>query len=279
MAWIIMCTFVADNDEIKTYCKNENYFCSLGPLMVPVFAQNTGKGLYCPHKALRWGISPNIVVGGDHPSSIPTTKQRKHAVNGFKSKENLNIPGPSSMLNRIRWMMTPSHLVSNGQGHKGNRCSSPWHREDRISWCSSGKLAWCLSSTSSTNNDMEDMQADGLQMIGYDHGDLSANVATNMCKGNNLAACVYSKHSQRGYTETREQWELSARNSDRESYKRILPEPPGITYAVPLSKPSEGKRDIRAVYASSTSTQEMHLGFEGIQTKHLLTTSGRRTVS
>ena len=83
-----MCTFVLDNDEIKTYCKNEDGFCSFGLLMatVPVFAQNTGKDSIVSTKALDDVVvsASNISRVGDHLVIYPNSQQRKHAVNGFR---------------------------------------------------------------------------------------------------------------------------------------------------------------------------------------------------
>lgn len=231
--WIIMCTFVLDNDEIKTYCRNEDGFCSFGLLMaaVPVFAQNTGKDSIVSTKALDDVVvsASNISRVGDHLVIYPNSQQRKHAVNGFGVLENLNIPGLiiDAKSNQVDVMGLQATLYLNGQECDIREIQMLRPRDiEKIEYhdAPSGKYAkdkLVVNFITKQYRYGGYVQADGLQTIGYDHGDY--NVATNYVKGNNsytvFAGANYS-HVDGTETWNNENYQFPQSLFDRESYSK-----------------------------------------------------------
>lgn len=164
-------------------------FCSFGLLMaaVPVFAQNTGKDSIVSTKALDDVVvsASNISRVGDHLVIYPNSQQRKHAVNGFGVLENLNIPGLiiDAKSNQVDVMGLQATLYLNGQECDIREIQMLRPRDiEKIEYhdAPSGKYAkdkLVVNFITKQYRYGGYMQADGLQTIGYDHGDY--NVATN----------------------------------------------------------------------------------------------------
>jgi hypothetical protein len=170
-------------------------FCSFGLLMaaVPVFAQNTGKDSIVSTKALDDVVvsASNISRVGDHLVIYPNSQQRKYAVNGFGVLENLNIPGLiiDAKSNQVDVMGLQATLYLNGQECDIREIQMLRPRDiEKIEYhdAPSGKYAkdkLVVNFITKQYRYGGYVQADGLQTIGYDHGDY--NVATNYVKGNN----------------------------------------------------------------------------------------------
>lgn len=170
-------------------------FCSFGLLMaaVPVFAQNTGKDSIVSTKALDDVVvsASNISRVGDHLVIYPNSQQRKHAVNGFGVLENLNIPGLiiDAKSNQVDVMGLQAALYLNGQECDIREIQMLRPRDiEKIEYhdAPSGKYAkdkLVVNFITKQYRYGGYVQADGLQAMGYDHGDY--NVATNYVKGNN----------------------------------------------------------------------------------------------
>lgn len=167
-------------------------FCSFGLLMVavPVFAQNTGKDSIVSTKALDDVVvsASNISRVGDHLVIYPNSQQRKHAVNGFGVLENLNIPGLiiDTKSNQVDVMGLQATLYLNGQECDIREIQMLRPRDiEKIEYhdAPSGKYAKDKLAVNFITKQYRYggyVQADGLQTIGYDHGDY--NVATNYVK-------------------------------------------------------------------------------------------------
>ena len=180
-------------------------FCSFGLLMaaVPVLAQNTGKDSIVSTKALDDVVvsASNISRVGDHLVIYPNSQQRKHAVNGFGVLENLNIPGLiiDAKSNQVDVMGLQATLYLNGQECDIREIQMLRPRDiEKIEYhdAPSGKYAkdkLVVNFITKQYRYGGYVQADGLQMIGYDHGDY--NVATNYVKGNNSYTVTIIKAS------------------------------------------------------------------------------------
>lgn len=208
-------------------------FCSFGLLMaaVPVFAQNTGKDSIVSTKALDDVVvsASNISRVGDHLVIYPNSQQRKHAVNGFGVLENLNIPGLiiDAKSNQVDVMGLQATLYLNGQECDIREIQMLRPRDiEKIEYhdAPSGKYAkdkLVVNFITKQYRYGGYVQADGLQMIGYDHGDY--NVATNYVKGNNsytvFAGANYS-HVDGTETWNNENYQFPQSLFDRESYSK-----------------------------------------------------------
>lgn len=158
-------------------------FCSFGLLMaaVPVFAQNTGKDSIVSTKALDDVVvsASNISRVGDHLVIYPNSQQRKHAVNGFGVLENLNIPGLiiDAKSNQVDVMGLQATLYLNGQECDIREIQMLRPRDiEKIEYhdAPSGKYAkdkLVVNFITKQYRYGGYVQADGLQTIGYDHGD------------------------------------------------------------------------------------------------------------
>jgi len=208
-------------------------FCSFGLLMaaVPVFAQNTGKDSIVSTKALDDVVvsASNISRVGDHLVIYPNSQQRKHAVNGFGVLENLNIPGLiiDAKSNQVDVMGLQATLYLNGQECDIREIQMLRPRDiEKIEYhdAPSGKYAkdkLVVNFITKQYRYGGYVQADGLQTIGYDHGDY--NVATNYVKGNNsytvFAGANYS-HVDGTETWNNENYQFPQSLFDRESYSK-----------------------------------------------------------
>lgn len=208
-------------------------FCSFGLLMaaVPVFAQNTGKDSIVSTKALDDVVvsASNISRVGDHLVIYPNSQQRKHAVNGFGVLENLNIPGLiiDAKSNQVDVMGLQATLYLNGQECDIREIQMLRPRDiEKIEYhdAPSGKYAkdkLVVNFITKQYRYGGYVQADGLQTIGYDHGDY--NVATNYVKGNNsytvFAGANYS-HVEGTETWNNENYQFPQSLFDRESYSK-----------------------------------------------------------
>lgn len=208
-------------------------FCSFGLLMaaVPVFAQNTGKDSIVSTKALDDVVvsASNISRVGDHLVIYPNSQQRKHAVNGFGVLENLNIPGLiiDAKSNQVDVMGLQAALYLNGQECDIREIQMLRPRDiEKIEYhdAPSGKYAkdkLVVNFITKQYRYGGYVQADGLQAMGYDHGDY--NVATNYVKGNNsytvFAGANYS-HVDGTETWNNENYQFSQSLFDRESYSK-----------------------------------------------------------
>lgn len=208
-------------------------FCSFGLLMaaVPVFAQNTGKDSIVSTKALDDVVvsASNISRVGDHLVIYPNSQQRKHAVNGFGVLENLNIPGLiiDAKSNQVDVMGLQATLYLNGQECDIREIQMLRPRDiEKIEYhdAPSGKYAkdkLVVNFITKQYRYGGYVQADGLQAMGYDHGDY--NVATNYVKGNNsytvFAGANYS-HVDGTETWNNENYQFSQSLFDRESYSK-----------------------------------------------------------
>ena len=208
-------------------------FCSFGLLMaaVPVFAQNTGKDSIVSTKALDDVVvsASNISRVGDYLVIYPNSQQRKHAVNGFGVLENLNIPGLiiDAKSNQVDVMGLQATLYLNGQECDIREIQMLRPRDiEKIEYhdVPSGKYAkdkLVVNFITKQYRYGGYVQADGLQTIGYDHGDY--NVATNYIKGNNsytvFAGANYS-HVDGTETWNNENYQFPQSLFDRESYSR-----------------------------------------------------------
>lgn len=208
-------------------------FCSFGLLMaaVPVFAQNTGKDSIVSTKALDDVVvsASNISRVGDHFVIYPNSQQRKHAVNGFGVLENLNIPGLiiDAKSNQVDVMGLQATLYLNGQECDIREIQMLRPRDiEKIEYhdAPSGKYAkdkLVVNFITKQYRYGGYVQADGLQTIGYDHGDY--NVATNYVKGNNsytvFAGANYS-HVDGTETWNNENYQFPQSLFDRESYSK-----------------------------------------------------------
>ena len=164
-------------------------FCSFGLLMAtaPVFAQNTGKDSIVSTKALDDVVvsASNISRVGDHLVIYPNSQQRKHAINGFGVLENLNIPELfiDAKSNQVDVMGLQATLYLNGQECDIREIQMLRPRDiEKIEYhdAPSGKYAkdkLVVNFITKQYRYGGYVQADGLQTIGYDHGDY--NVATN----------------------------------------------------------------------------------------------------
>lgn len=207
--------------------------CSFGLLMaaVPVFAQNTGKDSIVSTKALDDVVvsASNISRVGDHLVIYPNSQQRKHAVNGFGVLENLNIPGLiiDAKSNQVDVMGLQATLYLNGQECDIREIQMLRPRDiEKIEYhdAPSGKYAkdkLVVNFITKQYRYGGYVQADGLQTIGYDHGDY--NVATNYVKGNNsytvFAGANYS-HVDGTETWNNENYLFPQSLFDRESYSK-----------------------------------------------------------
>lgn len=208
-------------------------FCSFGLLMaaVPVFAQNTGKDSIVSTKALDDVVvsASNISRVGDHLVIYPNSQQRKHAVNGFGVLENLNIPGLiiDAKSNQVDVMGLQATLYLNGQECDIREIQMLRPRDiEKIEYhdAPSGKYAkdkLVVNFITKQYRYGGYVQTDGLQTIGYDHGDY--NVATNYVKGNNsytvFAGANYS-HVDGTETWNNENYQFPQSLFDRESYSK-----------------------------------------------------------
>ena len=208
-------------------------FCSFGLLMaaVPVFAQNTGKDSIVSTRALDDVVvsASNISRVGDHLVIYPNSQQRKHAVNGFGVLENLNIPGLiiDAKSNQVDVMGLQATLYLNGQECDIREIQMLRPRDiEKIEYhdAPSGKYAkdkLVVNFITKQYRYGGYVQADGLQTIGYDHGDY--NVATNYVKGNNsytvFAGANYS-HVDGTETWNNENYQFTQSLFDRESYSK-----------------------------------------------------------
>ena len=208
-------------------------FCSFGLLIaaVPVFAQNTGKDSIVSTKALDDVVvsASNISRVGDHLVIYPNSQQRKHSVNGFGVLENLNIPGLiiDAKSNQVDVMGLQATLYLNGQECDIREIQMLRPRDiEKIEYhdAPSGKYAkdkLVVNFITKQYRYGGYVQADGLQMIGYDHGDY--NVATNYVKGNNsytvFAGANYS-HVDGTETWNNENYQFPQSLFDRESYSK-----------------------------------------------------------
>lgn len=208
-------------------------FCSFGLLMaaVPVFAQNTGKDSIVSTKVLDDVVvsASNISRVGDHLVIYPNSQQRKHAVNGFGVLENLNIPGLiiDAKSNQVDVMGLQATLYLNGQECDIREIQMLRPRDiEKIEYhdAPSGKYAkdkLVVNFITKQYRYGGYVQADGLQTIGYDHGDY--NVATNYVKGNNsytvFAGANYS-HVDGTETWNNENYQFPQSLFDRESYSK-----------------------------------------------------------
>lgn len=208
-------------------------FCSFGLLMaaVPVFAQNTGKDSVVSTKVLGDVVvsASNISRVGDHLVIYPNSQQRKHAVNGFGVLENLNIPGLiiDTKSNQVDVMGLQATLYLNGQECDIREIQMLRPRDiEKIEYhdAPSGKYAKDKLAVNFITKQYRYggyVQADGLQTIGYDHGDY--NVATNYIKGNNsytvFAGANYS-HVDGTETWNNENYQLPQSVFDRGSYSK-----------------------------------------------------------
>lgn len=211
----------------------KTFFCSFGLLMaaVPVFAQNTGKDSIVSTKALDDVVvsASNISRVGDHLVIYPNSQQRKHAVNGFGVLENLNIPGLiiDAKSNQVDVMGLQATLYLNGQECDIREIQMLRPRDiEKIEYhdAPSGKYAkdkLVVNFITKQYRYGGYVQADGLQTIGYDHGDY--NVATNYVKGNNsytvFAGANYS-HVDGTETWNNENYQFTQSLFDRESYSK-----------------------------------------------------------
>lgn len=198
-------------------------FCSFGLLMaaVPVFAQNTGKDSIVSTKALDDVVvlASNISRVGDHLVIYPNSQQRKHAINGFGVLENLNIPGLfiDAKSNQVDVMGLQATLYLNGQECDIREIQMLRPRDiEKIEYhdAPSGKYAkdkLVVNFITKQYRYGGYVQADGLQTIGYDHGDY--NVATNYVKGNNsYTVFAGANYSHVDGTETWNNETISFRN-------------------------------------------------------------------
>lgn len=211
----------------------KTFFCSFGLLMaaVPVFAQNTGKDSIVSTKALDDVVvsASNISRVGDHLVIYPNSQQRKYAVNGFGVLENLNIPGLiiDAKSNQVDVMGLQATLYLNGQECDIREIQMLRPRDiEKIEYhdAPSGKYAKDKLAVNFITKQYRYggyVQADGLQTIGYDHGDY--NVATNYVKGNNsytvFAGANYS-HVDGTETWNNENYLFPQSLFDRESYSK-----------------------------------------------------------
>lgn len=211
----------------------KTFFCSFGLLMaaVPVFAQNTGKDSIVSTKALDDVVvsASNISRVGDHLVIYPNSQQRKHAVNGFGVLENLNIPGLiiDAKSNQVDVMGLQATLYLNGQECDIREIQMLRPRDiEKIEYhdAPSGKYAkdkLVVNFITKQYRYGGYVQADGLQTMGYDHGDY--NVATNYVKGNNsytvFAGANYS-HVDGTETWNNENYQFPQSLFDRESYSK-----------------------------------------------------------
>lgn len=209
------------------------FFCSFGLLMaaVPLFAQNTGKDSIVSTKALDDVVvsASNISRVGDHLVIYPNSQQRKHAVNGFGVLENLNIPGLiiDAKSNQVDVMGLQATLYLNGQECDIREIQMLRPRDiEKIEYhdAPSGKYAkdkLVVNFITKQYRYGGYVQADGLQTMGYDHGDY--NVATNYVKGNNsytvFAGANYS-HVEGTETWNNENYQFPQSLFDRESYSK-----------------------------------------------------------
>ena len=206
-------------------------FCSFGLLMaaVPVFAQNTGKDSIVSTKALDDVVvsASNISRVGEHLVIYPNSQQRKHAVNGFGVLENLNIPGLiiDAKSNQVDVMGLQATLYLNGQECDIREIQMLRPRDiEKIEYhdAPSGKYAkdkLVVNFITKQYRYGGYVQADGLQTIGYDHGDY--NVATNYVKGNNsYTVFVGANYSHVDGTETWNNENYQFPQFDRESYSK-----------------------------------------------------------
>lgn len=173
---------------------------SLGLLMVtsPTFAQSVGKDSMSSTKTLDEVMitASNINRVGDHLVIYPNSLQRKHAINGFGVLENLNIPGLiiDMKSNNVDVMGLQATLYLNGQECDIKEIQMLRPRDiEKIEYhdVPSGKYAkdkLAINFITKQYRYGGYVQADGLQTIGYDHGDY--NVATNYVKGNNCTPCL-----------------------------------------------------------------------------------------
>ena len=211
----------------------KTFFCSFGLLMaaVPVFAQNTGKDSIVSTKALDDVVvsASNISRVGDHLVIYPNSQQRKHAVNGFGVLENLNIPGLiiDAKSNQVDVMGLQATLYLNGQECDIREIQMLRPRDiEKIEYhdAPSGKYAkdkLVVNFITKQYRYGGYVQADGLQTIGYDHGDY--NVATNYVKDNNsytvFAGANYS-HVDGTETWNNENYQFPQSLFERESYSK-----------------------------------------------------------
>lgn len=211
----------------------KTFFCSFGLLMaaVPVFAQNTGKDSIVSTKALDDVVvsASNISRVGDHLVIYPNSQQRKHALNGFGVLENLNIPGLiiDAKSNQVDVMGLQATLYLNGQECDIREIQMLRPRDiEKIEYhdAPSGKYAkdkLVVNFITKQYRYGGYVQADGLQTMGYDHGDY--NVATNYVKGNNsytvFAGANYS-HVDGTETWNNENYQFPQSLFDRESYSK-----------------------------------------------------------
>lgn len=211
----------------------KTFFCSFGLLMaaVPVFAQNTGKDSIVSTKALDDVVvsASNISRVGDHLVIYPNSQQRKHAVNGFGVLENLNIPGLiiDAKSNQVDVMGLQATLYLNGQECDIREIQMLRPRDiEKIEYhdAPSGKYAkdkLVVNFITKQYRYGGYVQADGLQTIGYAHGDY--NVATNYVKGNNsytvFAGANYS-HVDGTETWNNENYQFTQSLFERENYSK-----------------------------------------------------------
>ena len=168
---------------------------SFGLLIIalPTFAQSVGTDSISSTKTLDEVMvtASNINRVGNHLVIFPNSQQRKHAVNGFGVLENLHIPGLiiDMKSNNVDVMGLQATLYLNGQECDIKEIQMLRPRDiEKIEYhdAPSGKYAkdkLAINFITKQYRYGGYVQVDGLQTIGYDHGDY--NVATNYVKGNN----------------------------------------------------------------------------------------------
>lgn len=206
---------------------------SLGLLMItsPTFAQSVGKDSISSTKTLDEVMitASNINRIGDHLIIYPNSQQRKHAINGFGVLENLNIPGLiiDMKSNNVDVMGFQATLYLNGHECDIKEIQMLRPRDiEKIEYhdAPSGKYAkdkLAINFITKQYRYGGYVQADGLQTIGYDHGDY--NVATNYVKGNNsYTLFAGANYNHAGNTETRnnESYMFPLSVFDRETYSK-----------------------------------------------------------
>ena len=206
---------------------------SFGLLIIalPTFAQSVGTDSISSTKTLDEVMvtASNINRVGNHLVIFPNSQQRKHAVNGFGVLENLHIPGLiiDMKSNNVDVMGLQATLYLNGQECDIKEIQMLRPRDiEKIEYhdAPSGKYAkdkLAINFITKQYRYGGYVQVDGLQTIGYDHGDY--NVATNYVKGNNsYTLFAGANYNHVGSTETcnNESYIFPQSIFDRETYDK-----------------------------------------------------------
>ena len=206
---------------------------SFGLLIIalPTFAQSVGTDSISSTKTLDEVMvtASNINRVGNHLVIFPNSQQRKHAVNGFGVLENLHIPGLiiDMKSNNVDVMGLQATLYLNGQECDIKEIQMLRPRDiEKIEYhdAPSGKYAkdkLAINFITKQYRYGGYVQVDGLQTIGYDHGDY--NVATNYVKGNNsYTLFAGANYHHVGSTETwnNESYIFPQSIFDRETYDK-----------------------------------------------------------